>query len=551
VLKPKALFLGLMAVLVAGFALGGQAIPNWPAPATWTPTRASGVHTLGDITYPAIFVGVTPCRVADTRGNGFTGAYGPPSLVANATRSFTITGVCGIPSGAAAVSFNFAAANIPGLGDLRVGPAPPPLPLVSTINYNGAAPVVANAAVVPLGSGGAITVQADAVPIDLFFDVNGYYLDQGGTITTGEFMGFIGNIAAGLVFGVNSSTSTGGATSAFRGELTGAGNGGAAVLGQQFSSTGVNYGVRGDSISAANEAAAVYGTVTATSGRPRGVFGKTAGVGLDTSGVYGKDGSAVLGPGCTGFGGCSFSSGVRGEGRNGVMGLTSDNVNDVGAVVGLFLNSAGTLGAFGELGYSFTTAVHGDGNLVITGTKSFVTPHPTDAAKMIDYVSLEGPEAGTYFRGTAQIVSGMAVISVPDHFAMVTDEEGLTVQLTPVGSAANMYIVSEDLNQIVVRANRDVKFHYQVNGIRSAFKDHQPIAENTSFVPRSANTPMTAGLAEAQIQALISNGTLNADRTVNLQTAARLGWVKIWEDKAKAAEKASVKPVSPGNGSMP
>ena len=537
-LKPKALFLGLMAVLMAGFALGGQAIPNWSAPATWSPTRSSGVHAM-DLSDPLPFIPVAPCRVADTRGNGFVGAYGPPSLVANATRTFVITGVCGIPTSAHAVSFNFAAANVPGLGDLRIGPAPPPLPLVSTINYNGVAPVVANAAVVPLGTGGAIVVQADAVPIDLFFDVNGYYYDGnlGGTslLTPGEQFVIIGNYIGSLVYGENQSTS----------------GGARGVRGNESGGTGATFGVFGDNNSVTNEAAGVFGSATATTGRARGVFGQNSANVLDTSGVYGKDNSAVLGPGCTGFAGCIGPAGVRGEGRNGVIGLTSDNVNGIGAVVGLFLNSAGTLGAFGHLGSSFANAVSGNGNLSITGTKSFVTPHPTDAARMIDYVSLEGPEAGTYFRGTSRIVNGMAVIPVPDHFAMVTDGEGLTVQLTPVGSAASMYIVSEDLNQIVVRANRDVKFHYQVNGIRSAFKDHQPIAENAMFVPRSADTPMTAGLAEEQIQALISNGTLNADRTLNMQTATRMGWVKMWEDKARAAEKAVANPVSPGSGKGP
>src|SRR5262249_14961792 len=146
--------------------LGGQAIPNWPAPATWTPP-VSGVHTMSDVTGEIPFTGITPCRVADTRGNGFNGAYGPPSLAANATRSFTITGQCGIPLGAKAVSFNFGALNISGAGDLRVFPAGGAVPLVSTLNYNANTPNIANAAIVPLGVGGAITVQADAVTVDL------------------------------------------------------------------------------------------------------------------------------------------------------------------------------------------------------------------------------------------------------------------------------------------------------------------------------------------------------------------------------------------------
>ena len=162
----------------------GVQISNRPAPPYWTPTavRAPGeARTDSAITAsaPLPFIALTPCRVADTRGNGFTGQYGPPSLAANATRSFTITGQCGVPATAAAVSFNFAALNVGAGGDLRVFPAGGAVPLVSTLNYNASTPNIANAAVVPLGAGGAITVQADATSIDLIIDVNGYYDGSG------------------------------------------------------------------------------------------------------------------------------------------------------------------------------------------------------------------------------------------------------------------------------------------------------------------------------------------------------------------------------------
>src|SRR4029079_5927476 len=127
----------------------------------------------------------------DTRGNGFTGQYGPPALVANATRSFTITGRCGIPASAAAVSFNFAALNVGGAGDLRVFPAGGGVPLVSTLNYDANTPNIANAAIVALGSGGGITMQADAVGIDLIIDVNGYYAPAG----VGSYNTFLGSNA--------------------------------------------------------------------------------------------------------------------------------------------------------------------------------------------------------------------------------------------------------------------------------------------------------------------------------------------------------------------
>ena len=113
-LTTKRSALAMTSFLLGSLALGGETIANWQAPATWTPPRVHGVTTLSE-TPPLPFIAVTPCRVLDTRGNGFTGQAGPPSLTTASTRNFQIGGAvpgvpsqCGIPSSAAAVSFNFA-----------------------------------------------------------------------------------------------------------------------------------------------------------------------------------------------------------------------------------------------------------------------------------------------------------------------------------------------------------------------------------------------------------------------------------------------------------
>ncbi len=126
---------------------------------------------------PYQFYAVTPCRVADTRGNGFTGQYGPPAIAGNGTqRTFAITGQCGIPSGVPAVSFNLTVWAPVTRGDLRVFPAGIATPVVSTLNWEANILALANAAVVPMGSGGAVTVQVDGTgTINLIIDVNGYF----------------------------------------------------------------------------------------------------------------------------------------------------------------------------------------------------------------------------------------------------------------------------------------------------------------------------------------------------------------------------------------
>jgi hypothetical protein len=130
-------------------------------------------------TSPLFFVGIPPCRLADTRpGFGFTGAWGPPALLASTTRDFPITGQCGIPTTAQAVSFNFTVVGPAGGGFLSAYPAGGAFPSVSTLNFVGGQ-TVANAAVVPLGAGGAVTVVSGVSGSDVLIDVNGYYALSG------------------------------------------------------------------------------------------------------------------------------------------------------------------------------------------------------------------------------------------------------------------------------------------------------------------------------------------------------------------------------------
>ena len=152
----------------------------------WTNTAQSGrknyvaaptlTFTAANTSPPALdFYPVPPCRVADTRtGAGFTGAFGPPSMAAGTERSFPIpASPCGIPSTAVAYSLNFTVVPPGPLGFLTTWPAGQPMPNVSTLNsYTGT--VVANAAIVPAGAGGAISVFVNSAT-DVLFDINGYF----------------------------------------------------------------------------------------------------------------------------------------------------------------------------------------------------------------------------------------------------------------------------------------------------------------------------------------------------------------------------------------
>jgi probable HAF family extracellular repeat protein len=120
------------------------------------------------------FYAVLPCRVADTRNPD--GPFGGPEMEAGETRSFAIPASgCPVPSTAAAYSLNITVVPEGPLGYLTVWPTGAPQPFASTLNsWDGS--VVANAAIVPAGANGAISVYAlSNNPTHVIIDINGYF----------------------------------------------------------------------------------------------------------------------------------------------------------------------------------------------------------------------------------------------------------------------------------------------------------------------------------------------------------------------------------------
>ena len=176
-------------------------IANWPAPPYWSPPaqpvsvqdREGGIkrEALESLsTSPSPFIGVNPCRIVDTRTTtmpNFPAGYGPPALTGGSPRSFALVGQCGIPAAAVAVSLNVTVTNTGGPGFILIYPQGGAQPTVSTLNYV-AGQTVANAAVVPLGTGGGVTVIAGVSGADLILDTNGYY-GPAGVGTHNTFLG--------------------------------------------------------------------------------------------------------------------------------------------------------------------------------------------------------------------------------------------------------------------------------------------------------------------------------------------------------------------------
>jgi hypothetical protein len=501
----------------AMLAQPGTAVPNWTVP-PYRPSPASGgISTMSDISTASIFVAVTPCRVFDTRNPA--GPYGGPRLAANVPRIFDVDGgpCTGIPAGAAAYSMNFGAIFPDDDGFLTVWPEGA-LPTVSSMNFVFGE-VIANAAIVPASSSGGVTVFASQ-GVHLYGDINGYFMDYGGILNPGTGLWWTGVQSSQVLFVDNLDTTTAGVnTSAIKGRMATNQHGPAAVSGHMQSLTGFNFGVKGETDSDDFDSAGVKGV--SGNGDPLGIS---------------EDCDACFTSGVRGVNGPGFAYGVLGLSRDGagVAGVILDDSGTgnsmagyLGADFGIDPGSGG-----GSIGPDW--GVFAEGDIGATGVKHFVDPHPTDPSKIIRYIALEGPEAGTYFRGRGKFQNGLATIEVPEDFRLVTDAEGLSIQVTPIGEMASFAVAHIGLDRIVVKGSRDVEFFYTVNGVRSTFKSFSPITEGFEFVPKKGASDLPRHLSAEQKRRLIANGTYRPDGTVNLETARRLGWDRLWEARRSA-----------------
>jgi hypothetical protein len=302
------------------------------------------------------------------------------------------------------------------------------------------------------------------------------------------------------------------------------------------------YALSGGSSSAIYASASTgNGIYAETNGLNAGVYGLNYSTGSGVFGLNNAGGPGVFGAshwtGVGVYGTSDYNDAVlgvsEGSGKSGVTGVhgTSTNGN----------------GVYGSSSTGW--AVYGNGNIGASGCKCFVEPHPTDAAKEIRYAALEGREVGTYFRGSGRIVRGTAVIEVPDDFKIVTSPDGLTVIATPVGALAMVACTSKSLDRIVISGSADVEFDYLVSGVRKAMEDFKTINPNVTFIPQSASggQDLAAGLPAEAVRRLVSNGTLNADGSVNAQTAHRLGWDKRPDWNHHASQPESLPPARPGS----
>ncbi len=118
---------------------------------------------------------------------------------------------------------------------------------------------------------------------------------------------------------------------------------------------------------------------------------------------------------------------------------------DAGVSEGVHLLDNGNVG-IGTNAPTEKVDIHG--NAIIRGTlsatvKNFDIPHPLDPNMRLLHSSLEGPEAGVYYRGEGQLLNGRTEIKLPDYFEALTQKEGRTVILTNIDGFDRLAIQSQ------------------------------------------------------------------------------------------------------------
>jgi hypothetical protein len=191
-------------------------------------------------------------------------------------------------------------------------------------------------------------------------------------------------------------------------------------------------------------------------------------------------------------------------GNNATVQLATDPTMGMGSVSTYFASSLNTLlnvsAANNEYGgvaiydanqnaqAGLAIDTNGDG-IVFADVKNFRMDHPENEEEEIWYASLEGPEAGAYERGTAQLVNGEALVPFSDHYTLVISEDGMTVMLSPLSAESlGLAVIEKTTEGFKVKelygGTGNYSFDWEVKGVRKGFEDYKVIREKKDMIVR-------------------------------------------------------------------
>jgi hypothetical protein len=343
------------------------------------------------------------------------------------------------------------------------------------------------------GTSGKVTLNLDTTKVPQLIANNVFTGNQavtGTVLATGLDTGIMGTGTSSVSYGVvGDGPNTGVFGFSSSGSQTGAGRGGAGVWGDTGAGPDSGHaGVLGTAD--ANTAGwfinnGSFATVIATNSSPTsiGAFGVAAE--SNYIGVYGSlsgasdVGSSIFFAGIWGDTALDVTSDVIAAG---VYGTADDNyagvfINNSPNVPGLFVeseNSGGEAIVFEAEAPNGSCVVDVVGDLLCTGSKSAVVPVDNGSRKVALY-AIEGPENWFEDAGSAQLLNGLAIVTLEQVFGQTVNTElDYHVFLTPRADCKGLYIAQESPSSFEVRelggGTSSIAFDYRIMAKRKGYE---------------------------------------------------------------------------------
>lgn len=169
--------------------------------------------------------------------------------------------------------------------------------------------------------------------------------------------------------------------------------------------------------------------------------------------------------------------------------------------------------------------VNNDGKGVISSDLyQNIIDHPNKANVQIAYSMLQGPEAASYLRGTAKLVNGTVVISLPDYYSGLITDNNITVMITPLSDESKgMAVLKKSSKGFVVKelfnGTGNYEFDWEIKATRKGYENRPLMIEksNNGIV----NEPNSEQLRQREI-AGDKNDSLDSFPIINLKDKNQL-----------------------------